>query len=383
MPFVGEFAEFDFEFLFEEVAGEVGGAAEDVRDAEELGFAIGDDAGVGGDGEFAVAEGVEGVAGLVGVSAGGEVDEDVGVCGGVVLDFLDFDFSFFASGDDGVHEAAGGGAEGDFGDAEDAFFGGVDAGADADFSAAEAIAVVGGIHDAGGGEVREEGEGLVAEDGDGGVDEFVEVVREDFAGESDGDALDALGEEDRELHGEGDGFLVSSVVAGEPLGGLGVEDDVEGVYGEAGLDVAWCGCAVAGEGVSPVSLGVDEEFLLTDLDHGIADRLIAVRVVFHGVADDVGDFAVAAIVEFIHGVEDAALDGFEAVVEVGDGAFEDDVARVVEEVVGIHRAERGVLVRVVGLAGCFLGRGGGVNVLGVGNEGRGWIRACGWFGMGV
>jgi hypothetical protein len=42
-----------------------------------------------------------------------------------------------------------------------------------------------------------------------------------------------------------------------------------------------------------------------------------------------------------------------------------------------------VLVRVVGHVGCFMRLGGGVQVLGEGNEGRGWIRACGRFGMGV
>jgi hypothetical protein len=42
-----------------------------------------------------------------------------------------------------------------------------------------------------------------------------------------------------------------------------------------------------------------------------------------------------------------------------------------------------VLVRVVGHVGGFRWRWGGVQVLGEGNEGRGRIRACGRFGMGV
>jgi hypothetical protein len=41
MPFFGEFAEFDLEFQLEQFLGLVGGALEDVRDADELRFAIG------------------------------------------------------------------------------------------------------------------------------------------------------------------------------------------------------------------------------------------------------------------------------------------------------------------------------------------------------
>ena len=86
VPFFGEFAEFDLEFQLEQLAGLVGDAAEDVRDAEELRLAIGDDAGVGRDGQLAIGEGEERVARRFRIRSGGQVDEDVGVGGGVVLD---------------------------------------------------------------------------------------------------------------------------------------------------------------------------------------------------------------------------------------------------------------------------------------------------------
>ena len=235
-----------------------------------------------------------------------------------------------------------------------AFFLGGDAGADPDFAAAQAVAVVGGVHDAAGGEIREQGERLVAQHGDGGFDEFVEIVRQHLAGEADGDALDALGEQQREFHRQRVRLLAAAVVAGQPVGGLRVEDDLVGELREAGLDVSRGGRAVAGEGVAPVSLGVDEQVLLAEADDGGTDRLVAVRVVVHRVSDDPGDLVVAAVVDFIHGVEDAALDRLEAVVEVGHRAFEDDVAGVIEEIIGIHRAERGMLVRVVRHVGGWL-----------------------------
>ena len=45
----------------------------------------------------------------------------------------------------------------------------------------------------------------------------------------------------------------------------------------------------------------------------LADSGIAVRMVLHGLPDDIGDFVIAAVVHFPHGVQDAPLDGLEAI----------------------------------------------------------------------
>lgn len=274
---------------------------------------------------------------MIGVDAWGEMDEDFDLGGGVVLDTEDLDFALFVGGDDGVHQGAGGGAEGDLDDAEDVLFvTGFDAGTDADATAAEAAVVVGGVHDAALGEIGEDVEVLFAEGGDAGVAEFDEVVRENAAGEADCDALDALGEEKGEFDGERDGLLITSVIRSGPVGDFWAEGDVESELGEAGFDVAGGGGVVAREDVAPVALGIDEEFFLSELDHGVADGGVTMGVIFHGIADDVGDLVVAAVFEFVHGMEDATLDGFEAVIDVGDGAFEDDVGSVVEKPVAIE-----------------------------------------------
>ncbi len=52
-------------------------------------------------------------------------------------------------------------------------------------------------------------------------------------------------------------------------------------------------------------------------------------VVLHGLTDHVGHLVVAAVVHLLEGVQDAALYGFEAVLDGGYGPFQDDVAGVV------------------------------------------------------
>ena len=60
------------------------------------------------------------------------------------------------------------------------------------------------------------------------------------------------------------------------------------------------------------------------------------RVVLHGLSHDVGHLVVASVVDDLHGVQDTPLHGFEAVLDMGYGAFENHVRSVVQEPVLIH-----------------------------------------------
>jgi hypothetical protein len=112
---------------------------------------------------------------------------------------------------------------------------------------------------------------------DAGVDQFVEVVRQHLAAQAHGDALATLCQQQGELHRQEDRLLVAPVVAELPFGGLRVEDHVVRELAQARFDVTRCGGAVAGEGVAPVPLAVDQQVLLPQLHQGITDAGIAMR----------------------------------------------------------------------------------------------------------
>ena len=105
MPFLLELAELDLELLPDEVAGLPGAVFEDFGDAEEAGFVVLDDAGVRRDADLAVAEGVEGLQGGVGVDPGGKMDADLDVLGGAVLDLGDAHLALLVRLEDGIAEA--------------------------------------------------------------------------------------------------------------------------------------------------------------------------------------------------------------------------------------------------------------------------------------
>ena len=103
------------------------------------------------------------------------------------------------------------------------------------------------------------------------------------------------------------------------------------------------------------------------------------RMVLHGVADDVGDLGVAAVVLLPERVEDAALHRLEPVLDGGDGARADDVGGVLAEVEVVevaHRAGAGER-QVRGRGSGFVARGSRLVVRGLG------LAACRGFGLGV
>ena len=78
---------------------------------------------------------------------------------------------------------------------------------------------------------------LAFQNRDRGVNEFIEVVGEDFGGHTDRNTLCALGKEDREADGELCRLLVSAVIGGHPVGHFRVENNLLGKLGKSGLYV--------------------------------------------------------------------------------------------------------------------------------------------------
>src|SRR5690554_6565038 len=78
--------------------------------------------------------------------------------------------------------------------------------------------------------------------------------------------------------------------------------------------ITGCRRFAAGINLSPVSLHLDQFFLLTELLRCIADTFVSVRMVLHRMSHNVGNLVVASVVELFHRVADTTLYGLEAVV---------------------------------------------------------------------
>ncbi len=184
------------------------------------------------------------------------------------------------------------------------------------------------------------GLGLLAlQEGDGGVEGFGEVVRRDVGRHAYGDAGAAVNDEVGDAGGEDRGLGGGLVVVGDEVYGVVVDvgEHFRGDAGEARLGVTHGGGWIAVDGAE-VALAVDQRVTqaegLGEADHGVVDGGVAVgMVVTHDVADDLGGLGVLLVeleAHLLHAVEDAAVDGLEAVADVGEGAADDDRHGVVE-----------------------------------------------------
>ena len=209
-------------------------------------------------------------------------------------------------------------------------------------------------------EVGEKLKILTAQVTHGSVAQFVEIVRQNLRGKSHGDALGTLRQEQRKLHGQRDRLLVATVVTQLPLGCFRVEHHVERELRQPRLDVSASRRSVARQDVSPVSLRVDEQVLLPQLHERVLDGSVAVGMELHRVAHDVRHLVISAVVHPLHRVHNSSLHGLETVLDVGNGAVENRIRRIVEEPrlihprqVVHHRGVEAVHRLVVGMARRF------------------------------
>ena len=175
------------------------------------------------------------------------------------------------------------------------------------------------------GEVGIELEWHVVQIGNGCVAQLAEVMRQYFRRQTHGYAFHSLCQQQRELHWQRDGLLVSPVVAHLPFGGLWIEHGVECKLRQSRLYISGCGGTVACEYVSPVTLGVHQQVLLSQLHQGVADGGITVGVKLHSVSHYVCHLVVSSVVHPLHRVEDTPLHGFQSVLDMWHGTLKDDV----------------------------------------------------------
>ena len=278
-----------------------------------------------------------------------EFDDDAGELGGFVAQVGDFVYDFVAD-EFGDFFDEGGAVDvvGDFGDDDLLLaaleFLGVGDAAQFDDAAPGADVLgdgVASVDDAASGEVGAlddaldfvEGEVGVVNEAAGGFGEFGKVVGGDVGSHADGNAGGAVHEEEGEAAGE-DGRLGGGLVV---VGGkihsvlVNVGEEFRGDFGEFALGVAIGRGVVALDGAE-IALGEDERVthnpVLGEADEGVINGCVAVGVVvFKDFADDAGALGEGAVVEEAfteHGVEDAALDGLEAVAGIGECACNDD-----------------------------------------------------------
>ncbi len=171
------------------------------------------------------------------------------------------------------------------------------------------------------------------------VDRFAEIVRRDVGRHADRDAACAIDQQIGKTRREDDRLLFLLVVIGFEVDGVLVEilEQRQRDAIEPGFRVPRGGGRIAVDRAK-IALAVDERRahgeILRHAHQRVVDRQIAVRMVLaHRVADRARRLVVGAVggeIELVHRIEDAPMDGFEAVANVGQRAAHDHAHRVIE-----------------------------------------------------
>ena len=155
------------------------------------------------------------------------MDQDLHLARRVVVHLADLDFPLLVGLDDGVDQGARRVAIRDLGDGQRTVVHLRDPRPDLHHAAAVAVVVLRHVHQAARLKVGVERELLAAQTGHGGVDQLVEIVRQDLRRQPHGDALRPLRQQQGELDRQADRLAVAPVVRLLPDGRLGVKHRLE------------------------------------------------------------------------------------------------------------------------------------------------------------
>ena len=172
-----------------------------------------------------------------------------------------------------------------------------------------------------------------------GRDDFAEVVRRDVGRHAHGNARSAVDQQIGHTCRQHHRLLQAAVEVVDEIDGIFVDIHQHFLSNaaEAGFGVAHRrrGIAIdAAEVALTVDQGIAHGKILRHAGHGFVNRLVAVGVIFaQHFANDAGRFLVSRVgaqAHVVHGIEDAALDGFEAIASVRQSARHNHAHGVVE-----------------------------------------------------
>ena len=327
------------QFLAQQSHCGVGAVAQHVADGEEARFVVLDDTAVGRDVYLAVGECVQRVDSLVARNARSKMHLYLNFGCRVVIYLLCLDLSLVNSLEYRVDERCGSLRVGYLAYDDGLLVELLYLGAHLNHASTLAVVVFCHVNRSACWEVGIKLEFLATQVVNGSIAYLYEVVWHYLRTQSYGNALSSLSQKQRKLGWQRYRFLVTTVVRELPFGGLRIEHHVESKLREARLDVSWSRSTVAGEYVSPVTLAVYEQVLLSHLHQSVAYRGVAMRMELHGMAHNVCHLVEPAVVHTLHRVEYASLHGFQAILNMRHGTLKYDVRGIVEKPVLIHAAQ--------------------------------------------
>ena len=172
-------------------------------------------------------------------------------------------------------------------------------------------------------------------------------MRQDLRCHSDSDDLGAGQQDDGQFGRKPDRLFVAAIVGRHEIGQRGMEHRLERQFRQSTLDITRGRGAMAGQQVSEIALSLDEIVFVREYDECVADRCVAVRMKLHRIANDIVDLMEAPIAHPKERMENSTLDRLQASPKIRNGTIENEVARVLDEVLGDDSGVTGMRIKNV------------------------------------
>ena len=339
MPLTIQLVEFDLQLLLQQSLSVLGRTTQNLANTQEMRLLLIDYTRIGRDRYLAIGECVECVDGLVGRLVGRNVNDDLDLLRGVILHLADLDLALLVSFDDRLLDTFGCSRKRNLGDGQRALVDLRDTCSNLHRATAQTVIVARAIDQTSRRKVGQQGELLALQVRHASVNQLVEVVGQDLRRQTYGDTLHALRQQQRELNRQRYRLLITTVIRRHPLGGFGIEHHIERKFRQSSLDITRSRSSVTRQNVTPVTLAVDQQILLSELYQCVTNRGVAVGVELHRVTDDIRHLVVATVVHTFHRVQDTSLYGFQTVLDVGHSALQNYVRGVIQKPILIHTRE--------------------------------------------
>jgi len=151
-------------------------------------------------------------------------------------------------------------------------------------------------------------------------------MRQQSRAQTDRDAFRAEHQRERQFARQRHRLLVAAVVARHKLGDRVVKNFRAREFGQATFDIARRGSGIARVNVAVIALAFDEIALVSEHHERVANGSVAVRMIFHRVADDVRDLDETPVVILMQRPQNAPLHRLHAIGQMRNRAVADDVA---------------------------------------------------------
>ena len=156
-------------------------------------------------------------------------------------------------------------------------------------------------------------------------------MRQNPRAQAHGDAFRAEHERERQFAGQCDRLFVSAIIAGNEFSDFVVENFRAREFGQTAFDITRRGGRIARINIAKISLAFDEITFVCQHHERVANGSIAVRMILHRMADNIGHFDETSVILVMQRPKDAPLHRFQAVRQIRNRAVADDIAGVFEK----------------------------------------------------